>query len=567
MSKIFVSYRRDDSSGYAGRLHDRLSRYFGNDQVFMDVDHIEPGEDFMEVINEKIRVCGTLIVLIGRNWVNAVDKTGTRRLDNPEDFVRLEIAAALSGNIRVVPVLVGGATMPDPKELPEPLVALCRRHAAEVFDTRFHQDIDRLIQSIEKGIIDAGATTPPPLPHQLQSTQDGTALLESDEHSVLTDVKSGGETSLFDSSRNRLRTLLTWTVPVLLLLAAGGLWYWDAYHRPHYEHYANAIMRWGLPEGIGQLTDYQIQHRNAILKFTKKGRKGPIEEVRIVNSRGRYAPVFASPPLFSVGALMPLADHTRIGGVSLPTIMVARRLVFERSHDGRILAQRAYNASNRLLYTLQYVGPDVAKFGDGPFTEAIRESGITHIKFVRAHTGPNRGLTKEMLFIDNSGKPKPDREGNYGSRFTFDSRGRIVEEITLDEKGNPAPDNLGIAKFLLAYDDVWGNMTRLKYLGRDNLPVTNSSGVAEMMMSYDPYGNLQQIAFFGKDGRLVTLKRVRAAIRTFGYDNQGNLIENTFRDANQKLVTGALGFAKQKVQWDKHDRSLESFLGLMTSQC
>ena len=94
MSKIFISYRRDDSTGYAGRLYDRLSEYFGKDQVFMDVDHIEPGEDFVEMINQAIGTCSTLLALIGRNWITAADKKGVRRLDDPEDFVRLEITAA-----------------------------------------------------------------------------------------------------------------------------------------------------------------------------------------------------------------------------------------------------------------------------------------------------------------------------------------------------------------------------------------------------------------------------------------------------------------------------------------
>ena len=101
MSKIFISYRREDSGGYAGRLYDRLSRHFGKDQVFMDIDHIEPGEDFVALIGQQVGTCKILIALIGRNWVNAADKAGARRLDDPEDFVRVEIASALASNVRV----------------------------------------------------------------------------------------------------------------------------------------------------------------------------------------------------------------------------------------------------------------------------------------------------------------------------------------------------------------------------------------------------------------------------------------------------------------------------------
>jgi hypothetical protein len=106
MSKSFLSFRRDDSAAYAGRLCDRLAAHFGKEQIFMDIDRIEPGEDFVEVIKDSIGASSVLIVLIGRQWGSLVDATGARRLDNPEDFVRLEVGAALDKKIRVIPVLV-----------------------------------------------------------------------------------------------------------------------------------------------------------------------------------------------------------------------------------------------------------------------------------------------------------------------------------------------------------------------------------------------------------------------------------------------------------------------------
>src|SRR5437016_4343933 len=141
-SGIFVSYRRDDSAGYAGRLFDRLSAYFvGGDQIFMDVDHIEPGEDFARVIEEAVGSCEILIALMGRSWLTSRDETG-RRLDNPNDFVRLEIAAALARGVRVIPVLVQGAQMPRPQDLPEDLLPLSRRNALELSDARWKYDVD-----------------------------------------------------------------------------------------------------------------------------------------------------------------------------------------------------------------------------------------------------------------------------------------------------------------------------------------------------------------------------------------------------------------------------------------
>ncbi|MGZ5276121.1 MAG: toll/interleukin-1 receptor domain-containing protein, partial [Caldimonas sp.] len=138
MSFIFISYRRDDSAPYAGRLYDRLTAHFGKGQVFMDIDQIGPGEDFVEVIDRKVGACGIAVVLIGKTWLSASDAEGKRRLDDPEDFVRLEVATALERNIRVLPVLVGGAKMPRMQQLPESLAVLSRRNAFEISDSRFH---------------------------------------------------------------------------------------------------------------------------------------------------------------------------------------------------------------------------------------------------------------------------------------------------------------------------------------------------------------------------------------------------------------------------------------------
>ena len=95
-AKLFINYRREDTAPYAGRLYDRLMAKFGEDQVFMDIDQIEPGEDFVEVINSKVGACDIAIVSIGPNWLGATVASGNRRLDDSEDFVRMEIVAALS---------------------------------------------------------------------------------------------------------------------------------------------------------------------------------------------------------------------------------------------------------------------------------------------------------------------------------------------------------------------------------------------------------------------------------------------------------------------------------------
>ena len=149
MARIFISYRRDDSAGHAGRLFDRLSDHFGLDNIFMDVDTIAPGQDFVDAVRQAVSGCDGLVAIIGREWLTIPDATGARRLEDPEDLVRLEIATALERGIRVVPVLVQGARMPGAADFPEGMKELARRNAQEISDRRFHSDVQRLIEALE----------------------------------------------------------------------------------------------------------------------------------------------------------------------------------------------------------------------------------------------------------------------------------------------------------------------------------------------------------------------------------------------------------------------------------
>ena len=153
--QIFISYRRDDSAGYTRALYDRLVRQFSKEHVFMDVDAIEPGIPFDESIQRALDQCEVLLVVIGKRWMDKQAGVAPR-INDPEDFVRLEIAAALSRNIRVIPILLDGASMPTEEELPEPLRALARRNALEVSNSRFDADIETLIGVIRTIVDDTG---------------------------------------------------------------------------------------------------------------------------------------------------------------------------------------------------------------------------------------------------------------------------------------------------------------------------------------------------------------------------------------------------------------------------
>jgi TIR domain len=145
MQNIFVSYRREDSSDVTGRIFDHLRTAFGEEHLFKDVDSIPLGTDFREVISAAVQKCDVLLVVIGEKWLEVKDETGGRRIDNPDDYVRLEISSALDRNIPVIPVLVGRATIPTQESLPAPLQRLAFRNALYVRpDPDFHNDIERL---------------------------------------------------------------------------------------------------------------------------------------------------------------------------------------------------------------------------------------------------------------------------------------------------------------------------------------------------------------------------------------------------------------------------------------
>ena len=155
--KIFLNYRRGEDSDAAAQLYDRLEQEFPKDNLFMDIDGIGPGEDFVAVLERKIAECDVLLAVIGKNWLDVTDAKGNRRLDNPEDFVRIEIASALRLNKRIVPVLVNAAEMPAPHVLPEPLKLLARRNAARLTHERFRADAHCLVIGLKAALAEAEA--------------------------------------------------------------------------------------------------------------------------------------------------------------------------------------------------------------------------------------------------------------------------------------------------------------------------------------------------------------------------------------------------------------------------
>ncbi len=146
--RIFLSYRRDDAVAWAGRLYDALAAQFDQRNLWQDVTTVRPGENFRDAIDAALAESDVVLAVIGPSWLTTTTSTGELRLAMPDDYVRIELAAALAQGKQVIPVLVGGATMPTLAQLPEDLEGLGLRQAVVLHDTSWHQDVDGFIGSL-----------------------------------------------------------------------------------------------------------------------------------------------------------------------------------------------------------------------------------------------------------------------------------------------------------------------------------------------------------------------------------------------------------------------------------
>ncbi len=176
MSRIFINYRRQDSEGYVGRLYDHLSQYFDAQDIFIDVVNIEPGVDFVAKLDEAVANCDVFVAVIGTSWLNVPNEDGQPRLAQWNDFVRLEIAAALKHEKFIIPVLVGQAIMPNMHHLPEDIQGLARRNAITLRHAAFPEDVKRLADAIRSATIDAKRKTNALTP--LKPAVDANILIE-----------------------------------------------------------------------------------------------------------------------------------------------------------------------------------------------------------------------------------------------------------------------------------------------------------------------------------------------------------------------------------------------------
>lgn len=231
--RVFISYRRQETAWPARQLYDLLVAELGANRVFKDVDNIEPGDDFVERIQSAVGSCDVLLALIGPQWLTITDATGTRRLDDPEDFVRIEVETALTrDDVRVIPILVDNARMPTPQQLPKGLAALTRRQAVEINPVNF--DTRRLLRVLNDTLNDAGreptglstagaaagvrppGTTPPAPPVE----PTWAAWMSNEQPSAPTEPGSDRP-----ADRKRTGVLVAVAASIVLLAVGVAIWY------------------------------------------------------------------------------------------------------------------------------------------------------------------------------------------------------------------------------------------------------------------------------------------------------------------------------------------------------
>jgi hypothetical protein len=234
--KIFINYRRGDDPGFAQALFARLEQAFPPEQLFMDVEYVEPGLDFVRVLTDQVAECDVLISVIGKGWIDARDEAGARRLDNPADFVRIEIESALAQDKRVIPVLVGQAQMPRTDQLPETMKPFATRNAVRLTHERFRSDTNGLIAALQRAL-------------KIAEDARKEKAKRLDDEAQLTTLKTGPDWPIHD--------VFTHINPDLLVRVDEGVGdSWDEIGNDIRDHAALGQLKiWGRPvrNGLGRM--------------------------------------------------------------------------------------------------------------------------------------------------------------------------------------------------------------------------------------------------------------------------------------------------------------------------
>jgi hypothetical protein len=328
--------------------------------------------------------------------------------------------------------------------------------------------------------------------------------------------------------------------------AALGLWYWDSHYRVKVEYYANFVKRWGVPEGIGRVSEAQARHRHLTYKFYRRG--GRVERVEAVNGLG--ALTTGSGMGAALAEPSPRNQGMDTRGES--------RWEYGRNEQGEITQETARDRAGGLAWVFHYTTRTTGQFTDETgFPRPRAGSGAAYVEFTRSEDG----LDQEIRYLDRNGRRKPDRDGVAGKRWEYDAQGRVVAETSLGLRGQPVRNRDGYAELHRAYDNR-GNLREVTFFGPDGGPTLTSGGYSQIALDFDQYGNLVRARAFDGGGNLVPVVEGTTEWRMV-YDDRGNIIEGLNCGPDGKPALNRFGVAGMRREYDNRgDEVAWTLLGL-----
>jgi len=361
---------------------------------------------------------------------------------------------------------------------------------------------------------------------------------------------------------------------ILLVLfgTAAGFWYWDSRYRLKTEYYASFVKRWGVPEGIGRVSEEEMHHRHRTYRFVSRG--GRVEHVAHINGYGT-----------------PIAEDTGVGYRDQMDTLggqeQGRACVYDyrRDQGGQLAEEVASDRNGNVIWTFQYNTRDTGHFIDAHGFPRVRAgSGVCYVRF----TWTDDGFVQAVDYLGPSGKPRPSALGVFGIRYkvdarglpveqtylgadgqpvmhrsyrlsrftqTFDAQGNTIEEANFDVEGRPVRDGYGTARRTRAYNEA-GNLIGTRFFGPDGQPALAITGWAADRMAYDDHGNRIEWACFGLDDKPV-LAPYGAARITWSFDSRGNTVEQAWFGLDGKPMSGPGRMARMTLVHDERGNEIE----------
>ncbi|NOT27996.1 MAG: TIR domain-containing protein [Acidobacteria bacterium] len=349
---------------------------------------------------------------------------------------------------------------------------------------------------------------------------------------------------------------------IVLSIALGALWYWDAYHRTIVNYYAHVTTRWGLPDGVGPLARDMVARRSGSIVVVRKGRRHPAHEVRLVDSSGYAPPVGLALAGAAMADLNPIpSKRAELDDAISSDLAQLARVTFTHDGDGNVLEQAGFTRGGRRLYTIHFAAPNLGEYKAEGFGTPVRESGIRYLRYTRIAEGPHAGRNERVEYLDDQRQGAANENGECGYRAVLGDSELAEEIVYLGCDGADHPNDVGALKEVLSRDS-FGNVVESSTVNESGVPVASRLGIAVVRLRYDRVGNQIEASLFDERGQPSLVAGLGAAGYTATYDASGRLTGLSLQGPDQKPIVGASGFARQTLDWKSARQALIRFHGV-----